>query len=233
MKHLKAAALVVALVVVGSGSAFAQSAFQVVPFEFDPDNACDLTAEWQNGTLVLAKNCATATNAAAGADIISPLEGQDISNLTELNFDVMNGGHCGAGAPRFNVTVDGSTYFLGCTQGTHTDLGNGWTHVEFTTTDFAAAGIPATGTLEDLMIIFDEGTDTPTGGTIGTAGSVTIDNISVNGDEVGDSAKPTSVEQCKYGGWRNFQDPSFRNQGQCVSYVVSHRGGNGKSQGNH
>jgi hypothetical protein len=175
---------------------------------------------------VLAKNCPTATNAAAGVDIISPLEGGSISALTELNFDCQNGGHCGAGAPRFNVVVSGQTFFLGCASGTHTDLGNGWTHVELGPTDFAAAGIPATGTLDDLLIIFDEGTDTPATGLIGTPGTVTIDNVSVNGDVVGDSTKPTSMDQCKNGGWMTFQDPSFKNQGQCVSFVVSHRGGN-------
>jgi hypothetical protein len=208
-----------------AGSVAAQNAFQLQPFEYDPDNLCDVTSQWQNGAIVLAKNCPTATNAAAGIDIVSELEGQPVSNLTELNFEYQNGGHCGAGAPRFNVTVDGNVYFLGCTAGTHTDLGNGWTRVEFTAADFATAGIPLTGTLEDLMIIFDEGTDTPVGGTIGTAGTVTLDNISVNGAVVGDSAKPTSKDQCKNGGWMTFQDPSFRNQGQCVSYVTSNRGG--------
>lgn len=231
MKHLKSVLAAAAFVVLGAGSAWAQDAFQVVPFTYNPDNACQITAQWQNGVLQLAKNCPTATNAAAGADIISPLEGQSISNLTELNFDVQNGGHCGAGAPRFNVVVSGTTYFLGCSSGTHTDLGNGWTHVVFTAADFAAAGIPTTGTLDDLSIVFDEGTDTPTGGTIGTAGQVTIDNISVNSDVVGGAVQATSMDDCKNGGWMTFQDPVFKNQGQCISYVVSHRGGNGNGQG--
>jgi hypothetical protein len=226
MKSFKSTVAAAFLVLLGGvGSAFAQDAFGLEPFEYDPDDACDVTAQWQNGTIVLAKNCPTATNAAAGIDIISELEGGSISALTELNFEYQSGGHCGAGAPRFNVVVDGTTYFLGCTAGTHTDLGNGWVRVEFTAADFAAAGIPTTGTLDDLMIIFDEGTDTPTGGTIGTAGTVTLDNISVNGEVVGDSAKPTSKDDCKNGGWMDFQDPSFKNQGQCVSYVVSQRGG--------
>src|SRR5437660_401357 len=43
---------------------------------------------------------------------------------------------------------------------------------------------------------------------------------------------PTSREQCKHGGWQQFTNPSFRNQGQCVSYV-NHQGsqGNGDDQG--
>lgn len=211
-------------------SAHAQNAFQAIPFVYNPDNACSVTATWQNGAVLLAKNCPTATNAAAGVDIVSPIEGQDISTLTELNYDYQNGGHCGAGAPRFNVVVAGTTYFLGCAGGVQTDLGNGWTHVVFGTTEFAAAGIPTTGTIDDISIIFDEGTDTPTGGTIGTAGQVLLDNFSVNGDVVGQSSTPTSMDDCKNGGWMSFQDPSFRNQGQCVSYVVSHRGGNGKGK---
>jgi hypothetical protein len=28
---------------------------------------------------------------------------------------------------------------------------------------------------------------------------------------------PTSKEQCKDGGWRNF--PQFKNQGQCIAFV--------------
>jgi hypothetical protein len=32
---------------------------------------------------------------------------------------------------------------------------------------------------------------------------------------------PTAKDQCKNGGWRAF--PQFRNQGQCVSFVESHR----------
>ena len=228
MKTCNAAVAAVVFVFALAIPAHAQSAFQVIPFVYNPDNACDVQATWQNGGVFLAKNCTTATNAAAGVDIVSPIEGQDISTLTELNFDYQNGGHCGAGAPRFNVVVAGTTYFLGCAGGMQTDLGNGWTHVAFGPTEFTAAGIPTTGTIDDIYIIFDEGTDTPSGGTIGTPGQVLLDNFSLNGDVVGQSSKPTSKDECKNGGWMNFQDPSFKNQGQCVSYVVSHRGGNGK-----
>jgi hypothetical protein len=35
---------------------------------------------------------------------------------------------------------------------------------------------------------------------------------------------PTSKDQCKNGGWRNF--PQFKNQGDCVSFVATH----GKNQ---
>jgi hypothetical protein len=32
---------------------------------------------------------------------------------------------------------------------------------------------------------------------------------------------PTSVEECKKGGWEQFNNPTFKNQGDCVSYVVT------------
>jgi hypothetical protein len=35
-------------------------------------------------------------------------------------------------------------------------------------------------------------------------------------------APPTSKEQCKNDGWKTFNDPSYENQGECVSYVTSH-----------
>ncbi len=34
---------------------------------------------------------------------------------------------------------------------------------------------------------------------------------------------PVDKEQCKNGGWMRFNNPTFRNQGQCVSFVVSNR----------
>jgi hypothetical protein len=35
-------------------------------------------------------------------------------------------------------------------------------------------------------------------------------------------AAPTSKDQCKNGGWTQFNNPSFKNQGDCVSFVQSH-----------
>jgi hypothetical protein len=57
---------------------------------------------------VLQKQETTATEASAGAGI------RKVKNLTltELGFDYEAGGHCGAGAPRFNVTLTtGATFF--------------------------------------------------------------------------------------------------------------------------
>lgn len=34
---------------------------------------------------------------------------------------------------------------------------------------------------------------------------------------------PTDMDQCKKGGWMNFTNPSFKNQGQCVSFVEKNK----------
>ncbi|HEX3482822.1 MAG TPA: beta-propeller fold lactonase family protein [Kofleriaceae bacterium] len=34
---------------------------------------------------------------------------------------------------------------------------------------------------------------------------------------------PTSVDQCKHGGWQTFTNPTFKNQGDCVSFVVQEK----------
>ena len=44
-----------------------------------------------------------------------------------------------------------------------------------------------------------------------------------NGDGIDDTDPPTNKDQCKNGGYATFNNPSFRNQGQCVSYVNGRR----------
>src|SRR4051794_17627220 len=67
--------------------------------------------------LYMQKMTTTATNA-AGVVLIKGVEGMSASSLTGLSWDHRVDGHCGAGAPRWNVgiTVGGvdQTIFLGC-----------------------------------------------------------------------------------------------------------------------
>ncbi len=53
-------------------------------------------------------------------------------------------------------------------------------------------------------------------GTLSDSQSVTI-----NVTEVGDNGedRPSNKDECKKGGWMNFTNPSFKNQGQCVSWT--------------
>jgi hypothetical protein len=227
----------------GSVAMAAPPAFSLNPFTFVgaagdcgpgyPAGSNIVTSKWDSSTgnpapsILLQKNGPTSDCSAAGVDIVTSLEGQPVSNLTELNFDYKTGEHCGAGAPRFNIQTEGGTAVtLGCTSGTQTDLGNGWTHVEFNAAQIAAAAATTGGiTLQDLYIIFDEGTDTPAGGTVGTPGTVHIDNISVNNQVVGSPTSPVTKDDCKNGGWKNLTGANgqpFKNQGDCVSYVATH-----------
>jgi len=54
---------------------------------------------------------------------------------------------------------------------------------------------------------------------------VTAENTNLTGDpssifpDVVVPTTPTNKDQCKNGGWMNFTNPSFKNQGLCVSYV--------------
>jgi hypothetical protein len=226
------------------GTALAATPFSLVPFEFvgtsdecgGPAGTDSVTAQWDNSTgnpnpsILLQKLGATSNCAAAGVDIITPLEGNPVSALTELNYDYKTGEHCGAGAPRFNIqTNTGTAVTLGCASGTQTPASiPGWTHVEYNAAQIAAAAATAGSgtTLQDLYIIFDEGSDTPAGGTIGTPGTVHIDNISVNHAVVGSPTTPPNKDACKNGGFANYTDSNgqtFQNQGQCIAFVNGQR----------
>jgi hypothetical protein len=180
-----------------SGSGPAQNPhkdFTGTPFEFDPGHTGIVAGDWVKHLglpqdndknrfgLLLSKNGTTPTNASAGLVI----HGVKSLHLTELGFDVRNGGHCGAGAPRFNVvTSDGVTRFYGCVYGTHTPNtpAPGWQRVRFFT-NVSYPGAPAITaglTVASISIDFDEGTD------IGAdfSGMVVLDNIDVNGVLIG------------------------------------------------
>jgi len=180
-----------------SGSGPAQNPhkeFTGTPFEFDPGHTGIVAGDWVKHLglpqdndknrfgLLLSKNGTTPTNASAGLVI----HGVKSLHLTELGFDVRNGGHCGAGAPRFNVvTSDGVTRFYGCVYGTNTPNtpAPGWQRVRFFT-NVSYPGAPAITaglTVASISIDFDEGTD------IGPdfSGMVVLDNIDVNGVLIG------------------------------------------------
>ena len=145
-----------------------------------------------NFALYLQKLTTTATNA-AGFAVISGVAGQSFSDLS-LSWLRRGDGHCGAGAPRWNVGVKGGTIgadytvFLGCSHAEHSPTAStDWTSDAFSPAYIAttqlttvlgfsadqAADIEA-GTVTSLAIIFDEGTD------VGP-GFVFLDNITVIG----------------------------------------------------
>jgi hypothetical protein len=132
--------------------------------------------------LILSKNGPTTDCSAAGADI----KGVKGIKLTEIGFDIRNGGHCGSGAPRFNVeATDGSHFVGGCANGTQTPNTPqaGWTRVRINPANPAQAFPPIApgATIKSISIIFDEGVDTGPD----FSGMAIIDNIDINGTLIG------------------------------------------------
>jgi len=134
--------------------------------------------------LFLQKNGLTSDCSSAGATI----DGVNGITLNEIGWDVRDDGHCGAGAPRFNVTTsDNVTHFIGCSSpppttntvapGSPDANGNTWHRKRY---DPATAFPPITlgSTIQSISIVFDEGTDQG-------QGFVYLDNIDINGTLIG------------------------------------------------
>jgi hypothetical protein len=117
--------------------------------------------------LLLAKTGPTANFASAGAR----LNGVKGIVLAEIGYDIRKpginvldprGSHCGAGAPRFNITIGGTTYFVGCNSPAplQTTTGQGWIRLRWPAAVLAATlGSDAGQPVDSISIIFDEGQD--------------------------------------------------------------------------
>jgi hypothetical protein len=142
-----------------------------------------------NHALYFQKMVPTATIAAGIAEV-KGVEDTPVSDLTGLSWEHRIDGHCGAGAPRWNVVVTGATgqqytLFLGCAAAAHTPTTDtNWIRDSYpgptiVATGAANAGLTAAqqadvaaGTVSALYIVFDEGTDQG-------KGFVYLDNITV------------------------------------------------------
>jgi hypothetical protein len=149
-----------------------------------------------NQGLLLAKTGPTNNNAAAVADI-KGVKGP----VTELGYDLRKplsavtamGSHCGAGAPRFDVTTTTASYFIGCNSppAVMTASSNGWIRLRWGVAGVvlgfnASTGAlePITGDVKAIQIVMDEGQDTAPD----FFGLAVLDNIDVNGALVGRGA---------------------------------------------
>jgi hypothetical protein len=132
-----------------------------------------------NEGLLLAKTGPTANDASAYA-VLKNVKGEDV---TELGYDIRKpgvdqtdprGSHCGAGAPRFNVTTSSGTQFIGCNSPAPVveDAGDGWLRLRW------EVNIPD---VQSIAVLFDEGQDTGPD----NFGAAILDNIDVNGVLVG------------------------------------------------
>jgi hypothetical protein len=157
--------------------------------------------------LHLAKPCSSDTQSFAGADITG-FTGQ---TFTAASFTLSSSTVCNGGSPRFDIQMsDNTVFFLGCNNVTPTVNADGSKTYTFSAATLAAAGqqVPfPTGTIKAVDVGID------------ISGTADISRISFNGvAQVPASTTPGTKNACKHDGWKTFTNPTFRNQGQCVSY---------------
>ena len=160
-----------------------------------PDNGGDTafngvadTAKDPHRGLLLSKNGPSPDCSSAGARITGVPE-MSVDATFTLGFDFRNGGHCGAGAPRFNVVVKPPTgpntsHFVGgCANGVQTPAPQD--AVEWTRARFAAAQqfppISPGSTIVSITLLYDEGTDTASAQDPNGVGLAVVDNIFIDG----------------------------------------------------
>ena len=190
---------------------FASSAAAaLVPGVFDPGNTGCPKATYAAPWLHLEKNCATTTNAAAGADITG-VSGQP---FTSASFTLKSTSQCQGGSPRFDIVTTVKTYFLGCNNVTPVVNADGTATYTFTAATIAAGGnqveVP-TGSITSADVLID------------VQGTADLRDITLNGVKQvpatqgggGGTGHHHKGDKCKHGQWHDRQ---FRNQGQCVSH---------------
>jgi hypothetical protein len=182
----------------------------LVPGVYDPDHTGCPTATYTSPWLHLAKNCATTTNAAAGADITG-VSGQ---TFTSASFTLASTTQCQGGSPRFDIVTTVKTYFLGCNNVIPVVNADGTATYTFTAATIAAGGnqveVP-TGTITSADVLID------------VQGTADLRDITLNDVKQVPvpAVKKGNANQCKHGGWKTFTSPHFKNQGQCVKHMNS------------
>jgi hypothetical protein len=130
-------------------------------------------------------------NDASGTATVNGVKG---ITLTEIGYDIRAGSHCGAGAPRFNITTTtGKFYFLACTSPPPTATpfsSQGWSRLRWGTG--TAGSVPAylngntlefiTDPIQTISMIFDEAQYV---GVTDFSGLALLDNIDINTRLVG------------------------------------------------
>jgi len=178
----------------------------LVPGVFDPDHTGCPTATYSSPWLHLAKNCATTTNAAAGADITGVT-----GTFTSASFTLASTTQCQGGSPRFDIVTTVKTYFLGCNNVIPVVNADGTATYTFNAATIAAGGnqveVP-TGTITSADVLID------------VQGTADLRDITLNDvKQVPVPVVKGNANQCKHGGWKTFTNPHFKNQGQCVKHM--------------
>jgi hypothetical protein len=191
----------------------AVAAAALSPGVYDPGNTGCPKATYAKGTLHLEKNCATTVNAAAGADITGA-EGQ---TFTSASFTLANATQCQGGSPRFVIVTSTGLFPLGCNNVAPVAGKKGAATYLFTAATLAAAGqqVPTpTGTIQAVSVLID------------VEGKADLTKITFNGKPqrvTSGHGKNLAQAACTKGAWKTFTSPKFKNQGQCVKFVVHAR----------
>jgi BACON domain-containing protein len=164
------------------------------PFSYDPASSNSVAASWMDNTgvsssagnnsdmrnqgLLLSKTSAASNQAQAGV-VIRDVEGMSV---TELGYDIRNGGQCTATTPRFAVvTTDDVVHKAGCAAGTsQPSPGAGWKRLRFDPANPAQMNPPvAPGSkVKSVYVLMDGGPETG-------ASIVVLDNVDINGKIIG------------------------------------------------
>lgn len=191
----------------------AVAAAALSPGVYDPGNTGCPKATYAKGTLHLEKNCATTVNAAAGADITGA-EGQA---FTSASFTLASASQCQGGSPRFVIVTSTGLFPLGCNNVAPVAGKKGGATYVFTAETLAAGGqqvATPTGTIQSASVLID------------VEGKADLTKITLNGKAqkvTNGHGKNLAQAACTKGAWKTFTSPKFKNQGQCVKYVVHAR----------
>jgi hypothetical protein len=107
------------------------------------------------------------------------------------------------------------------------DQGQFWSSKSFasgTCAVVAGAGGPPFYTLAQLQTLCPNAVVVGFGVNVGTFNpsyDVETDLVDFDGTVYDFQLAPTSASQCKNGGWQNYSNPTFKNQGDCVSFAAT------------
>jgi len=200
----------IAAVAAGALAVAATASAALEPGVYDPTNTSCVTATYSHGVLHLTKNCTAAQEGTLGNAAGAGITGLTGQTFQSASFTLASASQCQGGSPRFNVYTTGGTFFLGCNDVTPTSNADGTVTYTFAPSDLVpqvAGTTPGTITADGMSILID------------VNGTADITNITVNGQrEVPLTNEALRKAACKNGAWKKLTNPTFKNQGQCISH---------------
>lgn len=232
----------------GSGfTLLASTVFAATTYSLVGDAA--IVAGGNPGNAAQIRSDATIAPSFGGVSVVldSPIPWASLTTLS-TDFDVTDD-NCGGGSPRVQIRVDTtgdgisdgsvrvalgpSPSFTGCAAGwqsTGNLIGNAdagrYDYSVFGGSPFTtyanAPAIVTAGQVVGMFVVVDGSWNAPATGGDGEQTTL-VDNITVNSDVTTFDpvlvGPPTDKDECKKDGWITFDNPVFKNQGECVAYT--------------